>query len=45
MKTFQQFMTEVYDKDVMDRSQIKQTGEGGFLKNPREILQVDVNQV
>ena len=43
MKTFQQFMTEVYDKDVMDRSQIKQTGEGG-LKNPREIQQVDVNQ-
>ena len=36
-------MTEVYDKDVMDRSQIKQTGEGG-RKNPREILQVDVNQ-
>jgi membrane protein involved in colicin uptake len=29
MKTFAQFITEVYDKDVMDRSQIRKTGEGG----------------
>jgi len=29
MKTFSQFMTEAYDSDVMSRSQIKKTGEGG----------------
>ncbi len=29
MKSFSQFITEVYDKDVMDRSQIKKSGEGG----------------
>lgn len=29
MKSFQQFITEVYDKDVMGSSQIKKTGEGG----------------
>lgn len=29
MKTYIQFITEVYDKDVMDRSQISKTGEGG----------------
>ena len=27
MKTYIQFITEVYDKDVMDRSQISKTGE------------------
>ena len=31
MKTFAQFVTEVYDKDVMDRSQIRKTGEGGRI--------------
>ena len=36
MKTFQQFMTEVYDKDVMDRSQIRQTGEGGRKEPKRD---------
>jgi hypothetical protein len=36
MKSFQQFMTEVYDKDVMDRSQIKQTGEGGRKEPKRD---------
>jgi len=36
LKTFQQFMTEVYDKDVMDRSQIKQTGEGGRKELKRD---------
>ncbi len=29
MKTFAEFITEVYDKDVMDRSQIRKSGEGG----------------
>jgi len=29
MKTFSQFITEAYDKDVMDRSQIRKSGEGG----------------
>ena len=29
MKTFATFITEVYDRDVMDRSQIRKTGEGG----------------
>ena len=30
MKTFKQFMTEVYDPDVQGRSQIsRKTGEGG----------------
>tara|TARA_B100002019_G_scaffold151931_1_gene130888 strand:- start:1088 stop:1699 length:612 start_codon:yes stop_codon:yes gene_type:complete len=29
MKTFAQFVTEAYDKDVMGSSQIKKSGEGG----------------
>ena len=29
MKSFSQFIAEVYDKDVMDRSQIRKSGEGG----------------
>lgn len=29
-------MTEVYDKDVMDRSQIRQTGEGGRKEPKRD---------
>ena len=29
MKTLSQFLTEAYDKDVMDRSQIRRQGEGG----------------
>ena len=29
MKTFAEFIAEVYDKDVMDRSQIRKSGEGG----------------
>ena len=31
MKTFAEFITEVYDKDVMDRSQIRKSGEGGRI--------------
>jgi len=29
MKTFKEFMTEVYDPEVQGRSQIRKTGEGG----------------
>ena len=36
MKTFQQFITEVYDKDVMGRSQIRRTGEGGRIGAERK---------
>ena len=31
MKTFAEFITEVHDKDVMDRSQIRKSGEGGRI--------------
>lgn len=31
MKTFAQFCTEAYDADVMSRSQIRRTGEGGRI--------------
>ena len=31
MKTFKQFMTEVYDPEVQGRSQIRKTGEGGRI--------------
>ena len=36
MKTFSQFITEVYDKDVMGSSQIKKTGEGGRIGPERK---------
>ena len=36
MKTFSQFLTEVYDKDVMGSSQIRQTGEGGRIRPKRK---------
>ena len=36
MKTFSQFITEVYDKDVMGSSQIKRTGEGGRIGAERK---------
>ena len=36
MKTFQQFITEAYDKDVMGRSQIRRTGEGGRIYPDRK---------
>ena len=36
MKTFQQFITEAYDKDVMGRSQITKTGEGGRIYPERK---------
>ena len=36
MKTFRTFMTEVYDKDVMGRSQIRKTGDGGRIGADRK---------
>ena len=36
MKTFSQFLTEVYDKDVLGSSQIRQTGEGGRIRPKRK---------
>ena len=36
MKTFQQFITEAYDKDVMGRSQIRRSGEGGRIYPDRK---------
>ena len=36
MKTFQQFITEAYDKDVIGRSQIRRSGEGGRIYPDRK---------
>ena len=36
MKTFQQFILEAYDKDVMGRSQIRRSGEGGRIYPDRK---------
>jgi hypothetical protein len=36
MKTFQEFITEVYDKEVQGRSQIRRTGEGGRIGAERK---------
>lgn len=36
MKTFSQFITEVYDKDVMGSSQISKRGEGGRIGSNRK---------
>jgi len=36
MKTFSQFITEIYDKDVMGSSQIRKTGEGGRIGAERK---------
>ena len=36
MKSFQQFILEAYDKDVMGRSQIRRSGEGGRIYPERK---------
>lgn len=36
MKTFAQFITEAYDRDVMGSSQIRKTGEGGRIGAERK---------
>ena len=45
MKTFQQFILEAYDKDVMGRSQITKTGEGGRIYPERKITPVEKRRV
>ncbi len=36
MKTFQEFIAEAYDKEVMGSSQIRRTGEGGRIGAERK---------
>ena len=36
MKSFQQFILEAYDKDVIGRSQIRRSGEGGRIYPDRK---------
>ena len=45
MKTFQQFLTEVYDKDVMGSSQIRRTGEGGRIRPKRKQTEPEKKRV
>ena len=45
MKTFQQFILEAYDKDVIGRSQITKTGEGGRIYPERKITPVEKRRV
>ena len=44
MKTFQQFIAEVYDAEVMGRSQIKKQGEGGRVGSTRKKSQVEIRR-
>ena len=44
MKTFQQFIAEVYDKDVMGSSQIRKTGEGGRVGSTRKKSQAEIRR-
>jgi len=45
MKSFQQFITEVYDKDVMGRSQITKQGEGGRVGAKRKKTEPEKKRV
>ena len=36
MKTFREFITEVYDPDVVGKSQIRKQGEGGRVGRMRK---------
>ena len=45
MKTFSQFLTEVYDKDVMGSSQIRRTGEGGRIRPKRKQTEPEKKRV
>ena len=45
MKTFHQFITEVYDKDVMGRSQITKQGEGGRVGAKRKKTEPEKKRV
>ena len=41
MKTFSQFITEAYDAEVMSRSLIRKTGEGGRVGAERKNYEPD----
>ena len=45
MKTFHQFIAEVYDKDVMGRSQITKQGEGGRVGAKRKKTEPEKKRV
>ena len=45
MKTFQQFMSEVYDPDVQGRSQITKSGEGGRIGRKRKQTDAEKKRV
>jgi len=45
MKTFQQFMTEVYDPEVQGRSQITKQGEGGRIGRKRKQTDAEKKRV
>ena len=46
MKTFQEFMSicEAYDAEVMSRSQIKKTGEGGRVGSERKKTKPEIRR-
>ena len=45
MKTFREFITEVYDKDVMGSSQIRRQGEGGRIDRERKKTKPEVRRM
>ena len=45
MKTFSQFIAEVYDKDVMGSSQIRKSGEGGRIGTERKKTEPEKRRV
>ena len=45
MKTFQQFMTEVYDPSIQGRSQITKQGEGGRIGRKRKQTDAEKRRV
>ena len=45
MKTFSDFLTEVYDKDVMGSSQIRRSGEGGRLYPSKKKSKPEIRRV
>ena len=45
MKTFQQFMMEVYDPEIQGRSQITKQGEGGRIGRKRKQTDAEKRRV
>ena len=45
MKTFQQFITEVYDKDIQGRSRIRKPQEGGRIEPERKKTEPEKRRV